>query len=124
MKFRDAQFSEFERAPIQMRHRVVGRGQLHSRDAQLGRRDLYAVELAREFHQCTIAATANGIDNRNDVAINGATGFATAARKRIEEPAKFFRRRIEDAERHRDDKTITIVRWTTRARDIEILRTN
>src|SRR5271169_2720574 len=101
MKFRDAQFSEFERAPIQMRHRVVGRSQLHSRDAQLGRRDLYAVELAREFHQCTIATAANGVDNRGHVAIDGTASFATAESERVEETAEFFGRRIKDAESHR-----------------------
>jgi hypothetical protein len=55
------------------------RGQFHRGNSQVRRGEAYAVELARELDEGAIAAPAHGIDDFDDVAIDGPAIIATAA---------------------------------------------
>src|SRR6202035_1601031 len=79
---------------------IMRRGEFDGGDAQppSGQRD--AVELAREIDKRAIAAPANGVDDRDDVAIDGATVVASAAGERVEKATAVVGGGIEEAQRH------------------------
>jgi hypothetical protein len=69
---------QFECAAIRVGHRIERCGQFHRGDSQVRCGDSDAVELAREFDEGAISATAYGIDDSDDVAIDGTATIAAA----------------------------------------------